>query len=89
LNSTGSHRFSTYLGGSNDDRGFGITTDVGNSVYVTRIDRFQQFPVAGPFQRTNAGGQSDVFVTKLNPTGAVALFHVCRWSRLDQSMRWP
>jgi beta-propeller repeat-containing protein len=72
LNSTGSAIvFSTYLGGTADDRGYGITIDAGNNIYVTGITGSSNFPVLNPFQRTNAGGLDDVFVAKLNAAGVL------------------
>jgi len=72
LNSTGSAIvFSTYLGGSGDDRGFGVAIDSGNNVYVTGTAGSTNFPVLNPFQRTFAGGLNDIFVTKLNAAGAL------------------
>src|SRR5262245_27131793 len=86
LNSTGSSIvFSTFIGGTSDDRGFGITTDVGNNVYITGSTGSSNFPVVGPFQRTNAGGMTDVFVTKLNPAGAVSYSTYVGGVGLDQS----
>jgi hypothetical protein len=86
LNSTGSAIvFSTFVGGSGDDRGFGITIDAGNNVYVTGATGSNNFPVSGSFQRTYAGGLSDVFVTKLNPTGALAYSTYVGGVGLDQS----
>lgn len=61
--------YSTYLGGSGSDIGYGIATD-GTSAYVTGSTNSTDFPVAGSgvFQPTNGGGPSDAFLVKLaNP----------------------
>ena len=86
LNSTGSSIvFSTYLGGSGDDRGFGVTVDAGNNAYVTGATGSNNFPVANPMQRTNGGGLNDVFVTRLNPSGGVTYSTYAGGVGVDQS----
>src|SRR5439155_500280 len=70
LNPTGSLLvYSTYLGGSGFDEGFGIAVDTLGNAYVTGLTLSTNFPTtAGAFQ-TTLGGTEDAFVTKLNPTG--------------------
>jgi len=61
--------YSTYLGGTGSDIGYGIATD-GTSAYVTGSTSSTDFPVAGSgvFQPTYGGGSSDAFLAKLtNP----------------------
>ncbi|MCS7154159.1 MAG: SBBP repeat-containing protein, partial [Bacteroidia bacterium] len=72
LNATGSGMvYSTYLGGSSDDRGYGIAVDGSGHAYVTGYTNSTNYPVtAGAFQTTHGGGYADVFVTKLNATGS-------------------
>jgi hypothetical protein len=71
LNPTGSGLvYSTYLGGSGSDDGHGIVVDSAGNAYVTGSTSSANFPTTpGAFQ-TTFGGSFDVFVTKLNPTGA-------------------
>jgi hypothetical protein len=57
--------YSTYLGGSNDDVGYGIAVDAAGSAYVTGGTSSTNFPTASPAQATT-GGSWDVFVTKLS-----------------------
>lgn len=67
----------TYLGGTRGDQGFGITADALGNAYVTGYASSTFPTTAGAFQENFAGGSgvfgssfdSDVFVTKLNPTG--------------------
>ena len=60
---------STYLGGSDFDAGYGIAVDVAGQTYVTGETSSANFPViAGAFQ-PGLSGDSDVFVTTLDPTG--------------------
>ncbi|MCG9910434.1 MAG: SBBP repeat-containing protein [Flavobacteriales bacterium] len=72
LNPSGSSlMYSTYIGGSGEDRCLGISLDNNGNVYVTGLSFSTDFPVtAGAFQTTHGGGNSDVFVTKLNFTGS-------------------
>ena len=75
LDATGSGLvYSTYLGGSNDDVGFGIAVDGAGSAYVTGGTLSTDFPTtAGAAQTTHAGG-FDAFVTKLDATGSGLVF---------------
>ncbi|HXY03876.1 MAG TPA: SBBP repeat-containing protein, partial [Terriglobales bacterium] len=60
--------YSTYLGGTGNDIGYGIATD-GTSAYITGSTTSTDVPVAGTevFQSTNGGG-TDAFLGKLaNP----------------------
>ena len=72
LNSTGNQiLFSSYLGGSGDDRGFGIAVDTSGNAYIAGATSSPNFPTLNPFQVRNGGGQTDVFVTKVSSAGAV------------------
>jgi hypothetical protein len=75
LNAVGSALvYSTYLGGSEDDFGYGIAIDPSGCAYVTGDTRSPNFPTTrGAFQ-TTYGGNSDVFVTKLNAAGSVLVY---------------
>ena len=72
LNATGSALvYSTYLGGSGSDTGFGIALGTGGNAYVTGSTDSIDFPTTGgAFQTAFGGGLGDAFVTKLNPFGA-------------------
>ncbi|MDQ6666060.1 MAG: SBBP repeat-containing protein, partial [Acidobacteriota bacterium] len=65
--------YSTYLGGSRDDRGAGIAVDAGGNAYVTGGTLSKNFPVANALQPTS-GGSQDAFVTKLSPTGRTLIY---------------
>ncbi|MGQ9633340.1 MAG: DUF7948 domain-containing protein [Bryobacteraceae bacterium] len=66
--------YCTYLGGSGDDRAFGITVDGGGNAYVAGWTYSTNFPVTqGVLQRSLRGGR-DAFVARLNPVGN-ALFY--------------
>src|SRR5258708_3638404 len=67
--------YSTYLGGTSDDWGFGIALDSSEDVYVIGHTESLNFPTASPFQKHHRGGNTtDVFVSKLNAAGSALLF---------------
>ncbi len=66
--------YATYLGGSGDDEGWGLTVDKNGNTYVTGQTYSADFPVtSGAWQSTHQGGW-DAFVTKLNAMGTTLLF---------------
>lgn len=70
LNALGSALvYSTYLGGSGVDYGYGIAVDSSGNTYVTGETSSTDFPVAHPLQ-PSAHGNFDVFVAKISPVGA-------------------
>lgn len=78
--------FSTYFGGSADDRAFGLALGSGGSVYIAGSSQSTDFPATvGVVQGTNQG-QSDAFVAKLNPAGpAVTYATLLGGAGVDQS----
>src|SRR3989441_8692213 len=67
--------YSTYLGGSGGDQGFGVAVDAVGNAYVTGFAGSSDFPTtAGAFQTAFGGGEADAFVTKLNPTGSAPVY---------------
>ena len=66
--------YSTYLGGTSVDRGFGIAVDGAGNTYVTGGTNSTDFPIANPFQAFSPGGLVDAFVTKLNATGSALVY---------------
>ncbi len=75
LNSTGTALvYSTYLGGSNEDRSNSIAIDGSGNAYVTGYTNSTNYDItAGAFQ-TTYGGSWDGFVTKLNSTGTALVY---------------
>ena len=67
LNSSGAHQWTTTIGGASTDSGYGVAVDGSGNVYVTGI--FAGTVDFGAGNVTSAGG-FDVFVTKLNSSGA-------------------
>lgn len=70
LNATGSALvYSTYLGGSSNDIGYGIAVDGTGNAYVTGTTASNNFPMAAPLRPSFSGGV-DGFIAKLNPAGS-------------------
>jgi uncharacterized repeat protein (TIGR01451 family) len=61
--------YSTYLGGDGDDSGSSIAIDSSGNVYVAGTTASVNFPTKGPVFPNNKG-LADIFVTKIDPTGA-------------------
>jgi hypothetical protein len=79
LNPTGTALvYSTYLGGSSGARASGLVVDSSGNVYVTGSTGATDFPLTpGALQTTNkaaANGNTNAFVTKLNPTGTALVY---------------
>jgi hypothetical protein len=58
--------YSTYLGGSNGDAGYGIAVDGSGNAYVTGSTTSTDFPALNQYQTNQAG--DDAFVTKIDST---------------------
>jgi hypothetical protein len=65
--------FSTYLGGSLDDRAYGLALDSSNNVYLAGATSSVNFPVISAFQLSLAGA-SNAFVSKLNSAGSSLVY---------------
>jgi predicted ester cyclase len=65
--------FSTYLGGTNWDRGWDIAVDSEGAVYLTGYTGSMDFPLLDPFQNT-LEGPVDVFIAKLDSSGTKLIF---------------
>jgi hypothetical protein len=72
FNSSGSVVYSTYLGGSSYDIGWGIDVDAMGHAYVTGWTRSADFPTLDPIQGYQ--DTTDVFLTGLNPAGNGLVF---------------
>ena len=75
LNAPGSGLvYSTYLGGSDLDEGFGIAVDASGNGYVTGYTQSSDFPTTpGAFQ-TTYGGSGNGFISKLDAAGSALLY---------------
>lgn len=75
--------YSTYLGGTGSEEGFGIAVDRAGSAYVTGFATGTDFPT---FPRQACPG-SDAFVTKLTPAGSAIVYSTCLGGRGDDGGR--
>jgi hypothetical protein len=80
LSSSGSLAYSTYLGGTGPDFGYGIAVDASGSAIAVGQTLSTDFPIFPPlaasnpaFQQSLSGG-SDAFVTKLSPAGSSLVY---------------
>jgi len=86
LTASGTLGYSTYLGGSSYDLGFGVATDSAGNAYFTGGTGSLDFPTQDAIQATFGGGSCsfdidsthidlscpNAFLTKLDPTGAAS-----------------
>ena len=74
LNADGSDLlYSTYLGGSGADRGYGIAIDGSGNAYVTGFTASTNFPTVNALQAANAGGY-DAFLALVNSDASALLY---------------
>lgn len=74
LNATGAALiYSSYLGGSGTDQGYGIAVDAAGNAYVTGETASTDFRMVNAFQATYGGG-ADAFVTRINATGSALVY---------------
>jgi hypothetical protein len=66
--------FSTYLGGSADEVGYGVAVDNVGNTYVTGYTGSGNFPVTAGSVQTVKGAGYDAFVTALNATGTAPIY---------------
>jgi hypothetical protein len=62
--------YSTYLGGTSIDVGYGIAADSSGNAYVTGETESTDFPTKNPYQPNRSSMYSDAFVTKIDTTSS-------------------
>ena len=65
--------YSTYLGGSGLDVGYGIAVDFAGNAYVTGYTSSDDFPTVNAIQSTR-GDKYEAFVTKINASGTALVY---------------
>src|SRR5260370_448289 len=74
INASGSALlYSTYLGGSGDDQGYGIAADSVGNAYVTGETQSINFPTVNALQPSSGGG-TDAFAAKINASGSALVY---------------
>lgn len=63
--------WSTYLGGSDIQRGYGIAADATGNVWVTGQTSSSDFPPVSDVGGTNYSGRADAFVIKFSSSGTI------------------
>jgi len=66
--------YSTFLGGSGDDRGFAIAVDASGNAYITGWTYSTNFPVTASAPQPHLSSGRDAFVAKLSPSGNQLLY---------------
>jgi len=75
FNASGALVWATFLGGTSDQGAHAIAVDSAGSVYVTGTTNSSNFPTTpGAYQTNYPGGQTNLFVAKLNATGSALLY---------------
>jgi adhesin/invasin len=63
-------QYSTYFGGTADEKARGIALDSANAAYLTGFTQSNDFPVVGPGSQARTQN-SDVFIAKFAPNGSL------------------
>jgi len=78
IDATGSEiLYSSYLGGSDEDVGYGVAVDGSANAYLTGVTYSADFPTKGGALQTVYAGAGDAFLAKVNTdgTGAASLLY--------------
>lgn len=83
FNADNSHIFTTYLGGSGNDKGLSIAVDKNGYIYIAGETNSRDFPTVLPTQSALSGDKNcnegkddcnDAFIAKLSNDGSILLF---------------
>ena len=66
--------YSTYLGGSGDNYGYGIAADSSGFAYVCGYTNSSDFPTENPYQSSYTGVSHDAFVSKFASSGSAIVY---------------
>ena len=61
--------YSTYLGGSGDEHGFGLAVSSHGRAFLTGDTYSTDFPTDDAYQNSSAGGNRDAFITRFSSSG--------------------
>jgi hypothetical protein len=77
--------FSTYLGGSGDDRAFGIAIDGAGTIALAGFTASGDFPTRSAFQNAPAGGY-DAFISTIDPAAGTLLWSSYMGGQFDDEI---
>lgn len=66
--------YSSFLGGTVDDKAYAVIVDATNNAYITGSVISDPFPGTLPNYQPGNGGGTDAFVTKINPAGTAVVW---------------
>jgi hypothetical protein len=66
--------YSTYLGGSADEQAYGLAVDASGSVTIAGYTSSSDLPTVAAIQPKFQGGNTDGFVSRLDPSGSSLVF---------------
>lgn len=70
---TGALDSMSYIGGTDDDEGFGIATD-GTFLYMTGRSKSDDWTATGQLTEHSNDGTEDLFITKMNTSGVISWY---------------
>jgi gliding motility-associated-like protein len=77
FDATGANRlYATYIGGSGNEQPHSLVADAQGNLFIAGRTTSQNYPLQGGLQRVGDGGDADIIITKLNPTGTGLLSSV-------------
>ena len=79
--------YSTYLGGSDNDIGWGIATDRRGNAYITGWTNSTDLPIKNAYQSAIAGERS-AFISKLSPAGNKLVYSTYLGGSGDDNAGW-
>lgn len=79
--------YSTFLGGSDGEVGYGVTADNAGHLYVTGYTMSGDYPVTGNAPQPNWGGGVNLFIARINPAvSGIAGLDYSTYIGLDNTM---
>jgi len=66
--------YATYIGGSDGDFGYDLAIDSAGNAYVGGFTYSSDAPTQHAYQSAHAGGDKDVYLAKLDPSGGALLY---------------
>lgn len=75
LDSSGANLvYSTFVGGSANEFGYGIAVDVSGNAYITGFTSSSDYPTTAGSLDTTFGGANDIFISKINSSGSAFVY---------------